>query len=33
MALIPFLIGAAILLYYYAIMRPREIREHKTTTM
>ena len=33
MALIPFLIGAAILLYYYVAMRPREIREHKTTTM
>jgi hypothetical protein len=33
MALIPFLIGAAILLYYYAILRPREIRENKTTTM
>ncbi len=33
MALIPFLTGAAILLYYYAIQRPREIRENKTTTM
>jgi hypothetical protein len=33
MALIPFLIGAAILLYYYVVMRPKEIREHKTTTM
>ncbi len=33
MALIPFLIGAAILLYYYMIQRPKEIREHKTTTM
>ncbi len=33
MALIPFLIGAGILLYYYAVQRPREIREHKTTTM
>ena len=33
MALIPFITGAAILLYYYAIQRPREIREHKTTTL
>lgn len=33
MALIPFFIGAGILLYYYAVQRPREIREHKTTTM
>ncbi len=33
MALIPFLIGAVILLFYYAVQRPREIRAHKTTTM
>lgn len=33
MALIPFLIGAAILLFYYTVQRPKEIREHKTTTM
>ena len=33
MALIPFFTGAAILLYYYAFQRPREIRLHKTTTL
>ncbi|MBI3137804.1 MAG: hypothetical protein HYZ15_04390 [Sphingobacteriales bacterium] len=33
MALIPFAIGALILLYYYTVQRPREIRLHKTTTM
>ena len=33
MALIPFLIGAVILFYYYAVIRPKEKRAHKTTTM
>lgn len=33
MALIPFTIGALILLYYYAVQRPKEIRAHKTTTL
>jgi len=33
LALIPFIIGALILFYYYAVQRPREIREHKTTTL
>lgn len=33
MALVPFLIGAVILLYYYAIQRPEEIRRQKTVTM
>lgn len=33
LALIPFIIGALILLYYYVVQRPREIREHKTTTL
>ena len=32
-ALIPFSIGALILLYYYIIQRPREIRENKVVTM
>lgn len=33
MSLIPFLTGAAILLYYYAVQRPREMRSHHTVTM
>jgi len=33
MALIPFFTGAVILLYYYAIQRPREIKEKKAVTM
>jgi hypothetical protein len=32
-ALIPFSIGALILLYYYIIQRPREIRENKVVTL
>jgi hypothetical protein len=33
LALIPFLAGAIILLYYYLVQRPLEIKQHKTTTM
>lgn len=33
MALIPFSLGALILLYYYALIRPGELREHKPTTL
>ncbi len=33
LSLIPFFIGAAILLYYYAIQRPKEISRHQTTTL
>jgi len=33
LALIPFLTGAAILLYYYLIQRPAEIRKHEEITM
>ena len=33
LALIPFFTGAAILLYYYLIQRPAEIRKHKELTM
>jgi len=33
LALIPFLTGAVILLYYYAIIRPREIKEKNVVTM
>lgn len=33
MALLPFFTGAAILLYYYLVQRPREIKEHHTVTM
>jgi len=33
MALIPFLIGAGILLYYYAFIRPKEIKENQVVTM
>jgi hypothetical protein len=32
-ALIPFITGMVILLYYYIIQRPREIRNHKSVTM
>ncbi len=31
--LIPFTIGALILLYYYAVQRPKEIRQHRKVTM
>jgi len=33
MALIPFIIGAAILLYYYLIQRPKEVRSEQVVTM
>jgi len=33
MALIPFTIGAVILLYYYIVQRPKEIKEHKALTL
>jgi hypothetical protein len=33
LALIPFTIGALILLYYYLYQRPKEIRQHKTVTL
>jgi prepilin signal peptidase PulO-like enzyme (type II secretory pathway) len=33
LALIPFVTGAVILLYYYAIQRPREIKENIPTTL
>lgn len=33
MALIPFITGALILLFYYAVQRPKEIRLHKAATM
>ncbi len=33
MALVPFIIGALILLYYYAVQRPKEIKLNKPTTM
>jgi hypothetical protein len=33
MALIPFFIGASILIYYYAIQRPKEIMEQREVTM
>jgi Flp pilus assembly protein protease CpaA len=32
-AVIPFLTGMVILLYYYIIQRPLEIKKHKKTTM
>lgn len=32
LALIPFLTGAGILMYYYLIQRPRMLRQQKTTT-
>jgi hypothetical protein len=33
MALIPFLIGALILIYYYLFQRPKEMSLHKATTV
>jgi len=33
LALIPFAIGALILLYYYAVQRPRELKEKTVITM
>jgi prepilin signal peptidase PulO-like enzyme (type II secretory pathway) len=33
LALIPFLTGALILLFYYTVQRPRELREHREITM
>jgi hypothetical protein len=33
LALIPFIAGALILLYYYTVQRPKEIRENKQPTM
>jgi hypothetical protein len=33
MALIPFTIGAVILLYYYAVQRPKELKEKQVVTM
>jgi hypothetical protein len=33
MALIPFITGAVILLYYYAVQRPREIKNRQVVTM
>lgn len=33
LALIPFVTGALILLYYYAIQRPRELKEKSVVTM
>ncbi|HEX4875477.1 MAG TPA: hypothetical protein VFV31_02325 [Chitinophagaceae bacterium] len=33
MALIPFIIGTSILLYYYLIQRPKEIKEQHEVTM
>lgn len=33
LALVPFLIGASILLYYYAITRPKEIHDQHVVTM
>lgn len=33
LSLIPFVTGALVLLYYYTVQRPREIRLHKTTTL
>ena len=33
MALIPFTIGAVILLYYYAVQRPKEIKQKRLVTM
>jgi len=32
-ALIPFITGALILLFYYAVQRPKEIKLHKATTL
>ncbi len=33
LSLVPFLIGVAILLHYYLLIRPRDIREKHTTTL
>ena len=33
MALIPFFSGAIILLFYYVVQRPREIKQHKEVTL
>ena len=33
MALIPFITGALILLYYYIVQRPKEIKENQVVTM
>ena len=33
LALIPFAIGAMILLYYYLVQRPKELKEHQVVTM
>jgi hypothetical protein len=33
LALIPFSIGAMILVYYYFFQRPKEIKQHKTVTL
>ena len=33
LAMVPFSIGALILLYYYAVQRPKEIREKQVVTM
>ena len=33
LALIPFSIGALILLYYYAVLRPKELKENHAVTM
>jgi hypothetical protein len=33
LALIPFVTGALILLYYYAVLRPKEIKLHKSITL
>ena len=32
-ALIPFLTGLLILIHYYLVLRPRELKEHKSVTM
>jgi len=33
LALIPFIIGIAILAWYYVVVRPKEIEEHHTVTL
>ena len=33
LALLPFIIGSVILLYYYAVQRPKEIKLRKTVTL
>ena len=33
LALIPFVTGATILLYYYIVQRPKELKKHKAVTM